>query len=368
MDMKRKPGRLLVLLVLWLAFYQPGTLRLAGAQDESQQRDIEAIEVTRARRQGRSARPARDDRYQVRQLPAQNRPARGGNRKSRQGQTARATKDEPVSTAVQFPVGPPPKGKTYITLGVTVWRARLATEAESKDPGIAKERMIVNQEEREVVVTRLTDESPVTDQDLIQISIEYLPERDGADAIPRERAGFLYVINREQFDRSLKNARLIFPTQLTYEGDNRLLPGKTVTLPDPKRPFRIRRGDDGGGHAQTYETYTIILSPVPLGAELPEALGRKAMALSPDLIRVWEQRWNASEARADLLGSVGRARTQRELEASGDISEVRSTEDTEADLTQDDLPPQTVFRRVVKPGEAMLVTIRLPFKASVPKP
>jgi hypothetical protein len=162
----------------------------------------------------------------------------------------------------------------------------------------------------------------------------------------------------------LKNARLIFPTRLTYEGDSRLLPGKIVTLPDPKRPFRIRRGEQ----AQTYETYTIILSPVPLDSELPQKLGKKAMELSPELVKAWERKWSANPARADLLGGVEQTRTQREVGASGDAGEVRSTEDTEEDLTQDDPPPQTVFRRVVKPGETMLVTIRLPFKEAAIKP
>jgi hypothetical protein len=241
------------------------------------------------------------------------------------------------------------------------------TEAESNNPKVSTERMMWDGQEHEVVVTRISDESPITEKDLIQMTIEYLSDREGADAMPSNQAAYLYVINREQFGESLKNSHLIFPTLQTYEGDNRLLPGKTVTLPDPKRPFHITRGNDRG-QAQTYETYTIILSPVPLNSELPQELGKKAMVLSPDLVKEWEQQMGVTEVRADLRNSVGQERTQRELGASGDPGESRGTEDTADDLTQDDPAPQTVFRKVVKSGEGMLVIVRVPFKETSTKP
>jgi len=367
MMMKRKLSQIAVLLALGLTFYQPITLRLAEAQDEDQGRDIEAIEVTGGRRRGKNPQLGGSYRYRVRQPVVPNRTVQARNKQSRTGQTSRIQQSATKASTQQFPVGPPPKGQTYITLGITLWRIRPATEAEIKDPKVSTEEMAWDGQEHRVVVTRMSDESPITEKDLIQMTVEYLPDRTGADAMPSNQAGYLYVINREQFGNDLKNARLIFPTLLTYDGDNRLLTGKTVTLPGPKRPFRIKRGDDHR-QAQAYETYTIILSPVLLDSELPEDLGRTAMALSPGLLKRWEERWNVSEAKADLLGRSGQARTQRELEASGDIDDVRSTEDTAKDLTQDDPPPQTVFRKVVKPGETMLVTIRLPFKATATKP
>jgi hypothetical protein len=338
--MKRRSSRISVLLALWLMSYQSVLLLPAAAQDESQERDIEAKEVLRSRRQSANRKLTTSYHYRVRQ-PANPKGA--------------------TMAAQQFPIGPPPKDKAYITIGVTLWRVRLATEAESKDPKVSKERMTWDQQEREVVVVRMSDESTITDQDLIQLSIEYLPDRQGVGLEPSNRAGYLYVINREQFaDSSLRNARLIFPTQLTYGGDNRVLPGKTVTLPDPDRPFRIKRSDSA--QRQAYETYTIILSPEPLTSELPQGVGRRAMELSPDLVAKWERQWRAGEVRADLRIGIGEARTQRELGANGDRGETRSTVDSDEDLTQDDPPPQTVFRRVVKPGAIVLINIRLPFK------
>lgn len=343
---KRRLHRMSILLVLWLAVYQPVASQPTAAQGEEKERDIEAKEVLPGRRQGKNPRQASSYRYRVK------RPT---------NVTGAAKAAGPL-----FPAGPPPKGKAYMTIGVTLWRVRPATEAESKDPKVSIERMMWERQERDVVVTRISDDSPIGDQDLIQMSVEYLPDRYGAGAGPANRAAYLYVVNQEQFpDGSLKNARLIFPTQQTYEGDNRLLPGKTVTLPDPERPFRVSRGNSG--QAQAYETYTIILSPTPLESKLPEEIGRDAMELSPDLVAGWGRLWGADEARADLRSSIGQSRTQRELAANGDTGGARSTKDSDEDLTQDDPPPQTVFRKVVRPGAAMLITVRLPFKENPAK-
>src|ERR1044071_4387624 len=128
--------------------------------------------------------------------------------------------------------------------------------------------MTGHQAGHEDAVTRASDETPLAGGDLIHISAGCLPQVEGEGAKAPVPPVYLYVINREQFGATLTNSRLIFPTLATYEGDNILLPGKTVTLPDPTRPFRIMRGSSGG-QAQAFETYTLILSPVPLNSELP---------------------------------------------------------------------------------------------------
>lgn len=365
--MKWKLSQISVLLALWLTFHQPITRpHPITVQDEEQERDIESTEVLRGRRRGKNPQAGRGGRYRDKQPAPPNRVAQDRDRKSPVGQTSNVPKNATVTDAKQFPVGPPPKGKTYITLGITLWRVRLATESEREDAKVPKEVMTWNKQEHEVVVTRISDDSPVTAGDLIQISIEYLPDSDGADLTRQNRAGYLYVINREEFPGNvLKNPRLIFPTQLTYEGDNRLLPGKTVTLPEPNRPFRIKRGSEGG-QSQAYETYTFILSPDSL--KLPQKLDETAMVLPTDLVGNWERELSMGEVRADLLGGVGQTRTRRELRSSGDVDEERGTEDTEEDLTQADPPPQIVFRRAVEPGAAMMVTVRLPFKGALTRP
>ncbi len=351
--MKARLNRILITAALLLPLYQPAAAaRPAVAQHGEQTRDIESTEVTRSRRRGRSPRPGRRYFYEVRQGQA----PRAGSRRPGAGRMSQAA----TTAATAFPVGRPPRDKTYATVGVTLWRVRPATEAELEDPKVTKERLEWDRQEHEVVATRISDEAAVADKDLIQMSVEYLPYDGGGGA--SGRAAYLYVINSEQFpDGSVKNSRLIFPTRMTYDGDNRVLPGKVVTLPDPRRPFRVGRSTSS--QAQAFETYTVVLSPVPLTSELPQqALGRKAMPVPTEWVTGLERRWGGGEARADLRGGVGRARTQRELNAAGDTDASRSTGDADEDLTQDDSPPQTVFRKVVRPGTPLVVTIKLPFK------
>lgn len=335
----------------------------AAQQDEEQiaaTRDIEAVEAVRGRRTGNGRRPRRPEFYVSRPSASRKRGAvaAGGKKTGRQSAEVQVSAVKPG----QFPLGTPPKGKTFITLGITVWRVRPAARGKARET--VAERMTVDQEEREFVATRLSDDEPLAENDLIQISVEYLPDVAGDAPKSPPPPAYLYVVNREQFGATPLNARLIFPTRATYEGDNRLFRGKIVTLPDPSRPFRIKRSDEGD-RPQSFEVYTFILSPVPL--TLPWELGRRAMELPLELVGGWEQRWNADVIRADLKGGLGRTREPSEASASGNTYEVRSTVDTAEDLTRDDPPPQTIFRRVANPGETMLVTIKLPFKQSAAK-
>lgn len=311
----------LVLCVLCLALFGGALTPAHMTQDDL--RDVRAKEVLKSRRPGKSAGPDSEDRYS-------------------------APKNFPTEA---------PRNRINITMGMTLWRVRPVTEKDEQSR-LRREWMTWEQNDHEVVVTRISDKEPIPNQELVQMTIEYLPDVNGRAA---NRAGYLYVINREQFpDGSLRNARLIFPTLLTYEGDNRLLPGKTVTLPDPKRPFIISRAVSA--ETQTSEVYTIILAPISLNSELPQALRRTAMALPPQLVASWERRWAVHEVRADLKDGVGRVRTERERDSSGDVEETRSTKDSAEDLTQDDAAPQTVFRSIVRPGTGMLFTVRVPFQ------
>jgi len=359
----RRLSRTLILLLLVSPLCLPPAPHARATQQDEEQvagtRDIQAVEAVRGRRPGNGRRPRRPEFYVVRRSASRKREAVAAG--------AKKTRRPPAEVQVgavrpgQFPLGTPPKGKTFITLGITVWRVRPAAAAGGKARENAAELMTVGQEEREYVVTRLSDDEPLAENDLIQISVEYLPDVDGDAPKSPPPPAYLYVVNREQFGASPINARLIFPTRATYEGDNRLFRGKIVTLPDPSRPFRIKRGDEGG-RPQSFEVYTFVLSPVPL--TLPGELGRRAMELPLELVGGWEQRWSADVMRADLRGGVGRTREPSEASAGGNTYEERSTVDTAEDLTRDDPPPQTIFRRVANPGEMMLVTIKLPFKLS----
>jgi hypothetical protein len=345
-----------VVLLVWVTLNPPPVFRGVTGQQEDQQRDIEAKEVLKSRRRGKN--PTPNNRYYYQ-------PRLRGTRDGRRPGSKRTPKN--IDTTASFPIEELSKNESYLTVGVTLWGVQVASEIEKQDSKVTKERMTWDQQEHLVVVKRVSDESPIPNQELLQMTIEYLPDQAGPGPRGSNRAAYLYVINREQFlDGSIKNARLIFPTLLTYGGDNRLLPGKTVTLPDPTRPFRIKR--DATAQSQAYETYTIILSPRPLDSQLPREISRRAMELSPELVAAWERQMGITEVRADLRDGVGQVRTQRELGASGDTDELRGTEDSAEDLTQDDLPPQIVFRKKAKPDAGMLVIVRVPFKEPLKRP
>jgi hypothetical protein len=141
-----------------------------------------------------------------------------------------------------------------------------------------------------------------------------------------------------------------------------VLPGKTVTLPAPERPWQITRTRSGA--AQAFETYTLIISPVPFrdrqGRELQ---GDKVGSESLETLVAGWMRGDGDESRGDLERGEGELITQREQAASGDPTlRQRDTGELDSDLTQGDPPPQIIFSKVLRPGEKFLVTINLPFK------
>jgi hypothetical protein len=262
--------------------------------------------------------------------------------------------------------GTPPKGQLYATVGVTIGRGCPATEAESEDYKVAKVRL---KDGRELVFERISDTSPVEHGTLMQMMIEYLASPDASGKKQSDRVGYLYVINRVLYPNGTHGpARLIFPTQRTYGGDNRVLPGKTVMLPDPHRPWEITRSKSGT--AQAFETYIIIISTEPLKELQGDKLSDKALR---GLFAGCTPLWDCGESRGDLESGTGRLITQREQAATGDPSaRERDTGELDSDLTQGDPPPQMVFTKVLKPGGKLLVTIKLPFKDTAatitPKP
>jgi hypothetical protein len=236
-----------------------------------------------------------------------------------------------------FPVGTPSAGTEYVQIGVTVWRVR--TVANGDGENTAKEII----DGQEVASERIADDDFIADGERLYLGIESLMSGTGS---------YLYVINREQYaDGTFGRARLIFPTLLTYDGNNRVKPGLPIVLPRAKGlPFIVNRGSA----TQAAETFTIILSPWKL--RLPEPLGNKAMVLPSELIADWEKQYGKPMYRATLDGGVGQTRTKREQSVGN-----RDVTDT-AELTQDDPLPQTVFRGAVKKGNPAMVTVALRFR------
>src|SRR5205814_1402482 len=148
--------------------------------------------------------------------------------------------------------------------------------------------------------------------------------------------------DREQYaDGTASDPYLIFPTQRIRAGDNRVGAGQVVELPE-KRAFVLKpmRPDYKG------ELLTLLVTAAPI-AEVAVAL--QIQKLDVRLVEQWERQWASSTERFEMIGGAGRTYTKAEKEAG---TEGRL-------LTQDDEPPQTLFRVVAKPGAPVLVAVPL---------
>src|SRR5215813_5471277 len=151
----------------------------------------------------------------------------------------------------------------FAQLGVTVWRLRPATAA---DTGA---RIITHKEsgDAELIPHRMSIDTPLRIGDKIRLSFES----------PQE--GYLYVIDREQFaDGTMGEPVLIFPTTRLRAGDNQVAAGKLIEIPaqeDQPNYFTLQQSRLGAT-AQAGEVLTVIVSPKPLEGI---AIGSKALTL-----------------------------------------------------------------------------------------
>ena len=217
-------------------------------------------------------------------------------------------------------------------IGVTIWRLRAATPAD------AGARILVQEDAQsaEWIPERVSSTSRLKPGDKVRLSIES-PE-----------AGYLYVIDREQYANGNRGEPyLIFPTTRTNAGNNEVFAGKLIDIPaQDDRPnfFSLRRSrlDQSG------EELMILLTPAPL--ENIE-IGPKALLLTEAQVAEWEKRWGTAKPGVfELSGGAGQPWSRAEQLAAAGRTRA---------LTQDDPPPQTVYRVVVKPGEPLLVKLRL---------
>jgi hypothetical protein len=169
--------------------------------------------------------------------------------------------------------------------------------------------------------------------------------------IESARAGYLYVINREVYaDGTKGRPLLIFPTERTLDGNNRVRAGRVVTVPGVKddppyftvRPNQQRRD-------QTAESLLIVISDEPLN--LP--LSSEAQVLPAARVNDWERRWGAAFEQIEQVGGAGMSITSEEFAAgSGGRRE----------LTQGDPAPQTVYNIKGRSGAPALLSVKIPFK------
>ena len=226
-------------------------------------------------------------------------------------------------------------------VGLTLWHLRPSTASDG--PGT---RLLVQEEEsgirEEFTPERVESNTVLPEGSKVRLSIE------------AARAGFLYVVDREQYaDGSYSEPYLIFPTTQIRGGMNQVGPGIVVEIPDPedKMPyFRLRR-DRGRGAAaagtrpeQVSEVITVLISPKPIPGL---KIGRTAQRLRADQFELWEKQWATATKVMEASGAAGMAYTEAEKRAGQDG----------VPLTADDPLPQTLIKTGAKTGEPMLVTV-----------
>ncbi|HEY0077430.1 MAG TPA: hypothetical protein VGB73_02210 [Pyrinomonadaceae bacterium] len=228
-----------------------------------------------------------------------------------------------------------PEKKEYAEVGVTIWRLR---RAKSSDDG-PKIKDLKSYEWW--TPERIEGTTPLSLGDRLRLSIE------------SPRAGYLYVINSTQYaDGTTGQPRLIFPTTRTRGGDNKVVPGRLVDIPDqddatnyftltsdPKRTGKSR---------EVGEILTVLVSKDPI-AELAHG-GRDALPLSAEQVTAWEKKWGGEVDLFELKDGAGLAWTKEEQEASS--ASGRS-------LTQEEPTPQTIYSVATRPGSPVLVKVQL---------
>jgi hypothetical protein len=216
---------------------------------------------------------------------------------------------------------------------VTVWRLRPSVSAD--EPGT---RILEHGDHSDLEWTpeRIDAETPLAEGQRVRFSIE------------SARSGYLYVIDREEYESgSTGELYLIFPTLKIRGGDNRMAPGTTIELPawDDKPPYlRLKRthSDEMG------ELLTILVTPEPL---FGITIGQEPLRLPAGQVAQWENTWGAPVARLESP-EKGKAYTAAEKAAGAGLRP----------LTQADPVPHTLYQVEAKSGDPLLVKVRLPIR------
>ena len=229
-----------------------------------------------------------------------------------------ATAPAPGSGYRRVVVRRPPANASVAELGITIWRLRPAASGDTA-------RLLVQEPQSTTAWTpqRVEVGTPLNRGDRVRISIES----------PRD--GFLYVVDRERYaDGTLGDPYLIFPTTRTRGGDNRVVPGRLIEVPaqtDAPPYFTV----EASRPDQVSESMTVIVTREALPGVTPSAT---PLRLSREVVTDWERRGGAVLERLELIGGAGRKWSGAEQRAGADATRL---------LTQQDPPPQTVFRVAV---------------------
>jgi hypothetical protein len=225
-------------------------------------------------------------------------------------------------------------GAPTMDIGVTIWRLRPSTGVE----GGARMLVMENARPTEWTPQRIEADTPLQVGERVRLSIE------------SPRAGYLYVIDREQYaDGSFGDAYLIFPTLRTRGGDNEVRPGKLIDIPAQEdNPSYFTLVPSPSRSDQVAEILSIIVTPVPLNSL---RLSERPLKLSKSEVAKWEATGSIEVERFEMVGGAGTPWSKAEMAASAAGSNRM--------LTQEEPAPQTVYRIGSRSKNAFMVTVPL---------
>ena len=231
----------------------------------------------------------------------------------------------------------PTTNTTPSMLGITLWRLR---PADKKDETQA--RLLEQESDSEVVLIgeRVGAETRFQEGQKVRLGVE------------SPRSGYLYVIDREQYaDGTYSEPYLIFPTLKTRGGDNSVVAGRLVEIPDQDdRPFYFKMNRHRPDQTGEVLTFLVTSQPIP-----NLELSRKALKLTNEQFAQWEQKWRAPARRVELANHAGKAYTKIEMTAGANKTTL---------LGPTDLPPQIIFRLNGRTTGAVMVTLPLLYSTS----
>ena len=217
-------------------------------------------------------------------------------------------------------------------IGITIWRLRPSRDTDQGGRVLVLDGL----KQTQYTPERIEADTPLNVGDRVRITVE------------SPGAGFLYIIDREQYqDGSFGEPMLIFPTLRTRGGDNRVMPGRLIDIPAQEDQYSYFTAAPAGSRRdQTAEVLTFMLVTAPL----PLQIANQPIKLAEQQVASWEKLYGGVAETLELVGGAGRVWTNEEKMAG--MANGRQ-------LTQGGPPPQTVYRVARKTGAPLLVTVPL---------
>lgn len=217
-------------------------------------------------------------------------------------------------------------------LGITIWRLRPMTGNDQGAKIVVKE----NDNLSDWVAERVEADTVFNKGDFVRLSVE------------SPLAGYLYVVNQDQFADGTSDPKVIYPWGGMARGDNRVQPGRIIDIPgqeDTPSYFKARPASA----TQVGELLTFIVTKTPLDLKISD----EPLRISKTQFAQWKRSWKSDSERFEMEGGAGELWTVKEQQAA---TRVRTRE-----LTRTDPAPQTIYRVATPNRTGFFVNVRLAY-------